>query len=104
MPELSFWEIIAHPASKAAAMVGVLGGLLNLPVLGAIWAGLWTQLPTVFTVTSIFGFTVAPELSFIPTQTAKIVALVVAGLYVLKKLLDLLRGVRARINDAQTNS
>lgn len=104
MADLSLGEIIAHPASKAAAVVGVLGGLLNLPVLGAIWAGLWTQLPTVFTVTSIFGFTVAPELAFVPTQTAKIVALVVAGLYVLKKLLDVLRGVRTRINDTQSKS
>ncbi|WP_338740382.1 hypothetical protein [Haloplanus salilacus] len=104
MAELSLREVVGHPASKATAVVGLLGGLLNLPVLGAIWAGLWTQLPTVFTVTSIFGFTVAPELSFIPTQTAKVVALLVAGLYVLKKLLDVLRGVRTRINDAGSNT
>jgi hypothetical protein len=101
---LSLREFLTHPASKATALVGVLGGLLNFPVLAALWAGLWGQLPTVFTVSSLLGFTVAPSVEFIPTDTAQAVALVVAGLFVLKKLLDLLRGVRARIDDAQTNS
>jgi len=100
VPELSLREFIAHPASKATALVGVLGGLLNPPVLGALWGGLWAQLGTVFTVLSIGGFTVAPEVSFLPTQAMKVAALVVAALYGLKKLLDVGRGLQRRVQEA----
>jgi hypothetical protein len=99
--ELSLREFIAHPASKATALVGVLGGVLNMPVLGVLWGGLWAQLGTVFTVLSIGGFTVAPEVSFLPTQVMKVAALVVAALYGLKKLLDIGRGLRSRVQKAR---
>lgn len=102
MAELSLRGIIAHPVSKATALVGVLGGVMNLPVLAAIWATVWGQIGAVFTVTSIFGFTIAPEVPAVDTELAKIVALLAAGLYATKKLLDVLRSIRARIND--TNS
>jgi|GEM_PF-2731476 len=104
MPELSLRGIIAHPVSKATAIVGVLGGVMNLPVLAAVWTTIWTQIGTVFTVTSIFGFTIAPEIPAIDTELAKIVALLAAGLYASKKLLDVLRAVRARINDTQSET
>ena len=54
-PSLSLRGVIAHPASKATAVVGLLGGLLNLPVLAALWGGLWTQIGTVFTVMIVIG-------------------------------------------------
>jgi len=101
VPELSIREIIAHPASKATALVGVLGGVLNLPLIGALWGGLWAQLGTVFTVTSLFGFTVAPEIAFIPTQGARVAALIAAGLYGLKKLLDIGRGLQRRVQETR---
>jgi predicted metal-binding membrane protein len=104
MPELSLREIAAHPVSKATAVVGVLGGALNLPVLAAIWTTIWAQIGTVFTVTSIFGFTIAPEIPAVDTELAKIVALLAAGLYAMKKLLDVFRAARARINETQSDT
>lgn len=104
MPELSLGEIIAHPASKATALVGVLGGVLKLPLLAALWAGLWGQLGTLFTVTSIFGFTVAPQVSFVPTEGSKVVALVAAGLFATKKLIDAGRGIRKRLNKQNSDT
>jgi len=104
MPDLSVGEIIAHPVSKATALVGVLGGVMNLPLLAAIWATVWGQIGTVFTVTSIFGFTIAPEVPAVDTELAKMLALVAAGLYATKKLLDVLRSIRSRVNDTNTET
>lgn len=98
---LSLRDLLSHPASKATGLVALLGGILKLPLLAAIWAGLWGQLGTAFTVVSIFGFTVAPEVSFVPTQGAKVLALSLAALYGLKKLLDVVRGIRARVKEVQ---
>jgi hypothetical protein len=100
--KLSLKEWLAHPATKAMGIVGVTGGVLHLPLVAALWTGFWGQLGTIFTLVSVGGFTIAPRVDFINEEIATAVALTVAALYGLKKLLGVYRGFRNSIDNTES--
>jgi hypothetical protein len=62
-------------------VTGVLGGLLHLPLVTELWSWLLIQSGSLFTATSIFAFTVAPEVSPRLAEILKPVAIVLAVIY-----------------------
>lgn len=81
---LTLATLTRHPLTFAAALVGVLGGVLKLPVLAGVFGALWASLPGLATVLPIAAFTVAPRVDFLPTRPLEVAALVVLGGFVIR--------------------
>lgn len=78
-------EAVTHPAATASAIVSAVGGMLVIPpdvLLGVIWASLGTLVPA----STLTAFTVAPRVDWLPVSILEVVALGLAGLYVVKLL------------------
>jgi hypothetical protein len=97
MIDISLREAIAHPAALASALVAAIGGFLNIPVIEALLAVLWTQAGSLFTVLSIGGFTLAPRIDAIPEGTLSSIAIAAAGLYGLKLLYGVYQNFEERL-------
>jgi hypothetical protein len=83
-------DIVAHPASKVAGVLSVLGFAIDPMVLHAAFTTVWGNVGTLFTASSIFSFTIAPNLPALPPvveQGGIGLTLGMGGLY-LAKLLD----------------
>lgn len=79
-------EIVTHPWTTATVVIGVVGGVLQVPLVAALWDVLWSQAGALFAALSVTGFTLAPEVPWLPTQTIQVAALVAGGLFVLTRL------------------
>lgn len=88
-------EAVRHPWAQASTVVAALWGFLHFGALKALALAFWAKAGSVFTVASIFGFTIAPRSPAVPTGPATKLAVAAAGLYGLKKLYDVYKGVRS---------
>lgn len=78
-------EAVTHPISTASAIVSAIGGMLFIPpdlLAAAVWGSLGTLAPA----STMTAFTLAPNIGWLPVDGLQIVALVLAGLYVVKLL------------------
>lgn len=66
-------------------VVGLAGGVLQIPGFDALFATLWGSAGTLFSAASVSAFTLAPELGW-PTHLLEPIALIF-GLVMLAKLL-----------------
>lgn len=101
MPDqLSFRRFVTHPVTTIMAALGVLGGVAHVPFLDAIWAVLWSQAGTLFTVLSVGATTLAPAVSWLPVQELQVAALFAGGLFVLTQVSKLWAGLQDRLDDS----
>ncbi len=67
--------IVQHWATKLTTAVTALTALLQPEALGIVGNYLWVHIGEVFTITSLAGFTVAPNIAQIPEDPLMIVAI-----------------------------
>jgi len=95
-------EIVRHPATALSVVVTSLAQLFQLPVIDAVLGVLWGQLSILFTGTSIFAFTVLPNVDLGAFEwlsgNVQIVAVVLGVAYGLKLLTQVVEKVIAEID------
>jgi hypothetical protein len=82
-------DVVRHPATILSAVLTAASGLFNVPFLDALMGVLWANVPTLFTVSSIGAFTVAPNLGDLPSQVVEamqVTAILLGVAYGLKLL------------------
>jgi uncharacterized metal-binding protein len=96
-------ELLTKPVTVAtSAGVGLAHGL-GITWLDPLVSVLLANLSTLFTALSITGFTIAPEVAWLPEETLTTLALVVAGLYVATLLDSLLDKLQTKLQNDDTN-
>ncbi|AGF91284.1 hypothetical protein DJ71_09250 [Halorubrum sp. E3] len=79
-------DILTQPVAVATAAGGALLQLLGVTWLDPFVSVVLANIGTLFTALSISGFTIAPEVAWLPEDTLTTLTLVAAGVYVLKLL------------------
>lgn len=79
-------DILTQPVAVATAVGGALLQLLGVTWIDPFVGVLFANIGTLFTALSISGFTIAPEVAWLPEDTLTTLTLVAAGVYVLKLL------------------
>lgn len=96
-------EALSNPLSW---VVGTVGSILAVsaslgvdPITGGIIIGtvIWSNATTIFTATTILGFTIAPEIGFLPEQSFQVAAIVVGFMVVGQVLAKLWDRVKTRV-------
>jgi len=90
-----------HPATLISAGLTVASQLFHIPFVDALLAVLWSNVPTLFTATSIGAFTVVPNVDGIPAvigETLQVVAILLALTYGGKLLYGVFLDVKKRID------
>jgi uncharacterized metal-binding protein len=75
--EISLREFVRHPATLASSVVGVLGGVLQLPFFLAAWDALVATSGQLFGTLSLFTFTLGPRVEWLPEDTLVTLTIVV---------------------------
>lgn len=88
MSKLTLMDLVRHPATVAAAVTGVLGGVLEVKLFAAVFAVVWQSAGTIFTAASVAGFTLCSELDFVPACSQLQVVALLAGVVFVVKLAD----------------
>ncbi len=88
MADLTLSDVVRHPVTMASALVSVLGGVLNAPVLAAVFDTVWLSAGKLFGVASLAAFTIAPEVAFLPESPLVAAALSLGAIVAVKKLRD----------------
>ena len=96
-------ELATKPVTLATATGGALLQALGVAWIDPVVSVIFGNIGTVFTALSISGFTIAPELAWLPEDTLTTLTLVVAGLYVLKLLDRLADQIKQRLDNDDTN-
>jgi len=94
-------DVIRHPATVFSAALTAVGTLFNVPFLDALLAVVWSNVPTLFTVSSIGAFTVAPNLGDLPGQfveAMQVVAILLGIAYAGKLLYGVWRDAEQRLD------
>ncbi|MBV0925017.1 hypothetical protein KTS45_12500 [Halomicroarcula limicola] len=91
-------ESLRHPASLATAVVGAGMSIVKFPLLLELGHWLATSSGSLFTVASIFGFTIAPEVDAIPAELLKPVALALGAIYAASKLYRALKNLSETVD------
>lgn len=98
MPNLSrARRLIAHPVTGGLAVLTAFLGALKLGWLLPLWAWFVANSPTLFSVSAIFGFTIAPEIEGLPAGPIVGVAIVTGITAGLWKLRGPARNLRDRL-------
>jgi len=92
-------DILTQPATVATSSGIAIANAIGLTWFDPLISVLLGNLNTVFTALSVTGFTIAPEISWLPQDTLTTLTLAVAGLYVLKLLHSLLTKVADKQDD-----
>jgi hypothetical protein len=100
---MSIKELLTQPVAVATATGGALLQLLGVTWIDPLASVLFANIGTLFTALSISGFTIAPELAWLPEDTLTTLTLVAAGLYVLKLLDRLADQLRQKLNNDDDN-
>ncbi len=96
-------DILTQPAAVATALGGALLQLLGVAWIDPFIGVLFANIGTLFTALSIAGFTIAPEVGWLPEGTLTTLTLVAAGLYVLKLLDSFVDQLQQRLDNDDTN-
>jgi len=85
---ISLGDALRHPATALTVVVSALAQVFQLPFIDAVLGVLWGQVSVLFTGTSIFAFTVLPNVEA-PAWLAsnvQLLAIVLGVAYALKLL------------------
>lgn len=94
-----FREVVTHPIATASALVALVASVLNVPFIDAVVGVAWANAGTLFTVLSVSGFTLAPEVPWLPAEPLTIAALVAGALFVATQLDKLAESLTERLED-----
>lgn len=100
---MSMKDILTQPIAVATATGGALLQLLGVTWIDPFASVLLANIGTLFTALSISGFTIAPEVAWIPEDTLTTLTLIAAAVYVLKLLDSFADQLKERLNDDDTN-
>lgn len=102
MVDLSIRDILTHPLTTASAVIATVGGILKVPVLHAVFLVAWNNAGALFAATSVSATTLAPELSFLPSEPLLVAAILTGILFVLTKLDTLYDALADRLGGDST--
>lgn len=94
-------DAAVHPAALVSYLLTVVSQLFHIPFVDALAGVLWSNVPTLFTATSIGAFTVVPNVDGIPAivgETLQVVALLLAVTYGGKLLYGVVLDAKERID------
>lgn len=94
----SFERILLHPITTASAVFAFAANFLNITLIDAVWAVLWNNAGTLFTVLSVSGFTLAPNIPWIPGNPLNVAALLAGALFVATQLNKLAEAFAERLD------
>jgi hypothetical protein len=92
-------ELLTEPKAVATATGGALLQLLGVTWVDPVASVVIANIGTVFTALSISGFTIAPEVAWIPEGALTKLTLLAAAVYVLKLLDSLSDQLKQKINN-----
>ncbi|TKX78437.1 hypothetical protein EXE53_21180 [Halorubrum sp. SD626R] len=92
-------HILTEPKTVATATGGALLQLLGVTWLDPVASVVVANIGTVFTALSISGFTIAPEVAWIPEGALTKLTLLAAAVYVVKLLDNLSDELKQKLNN-----
>lgn len=92
-------QILTEPKAVATATGGALLQLLGVTWLDPVASVVVANIGTVFTALSISGFTIAPEVAWIPEGALTKLTLLAAAVYVVKLLDSLSDQLKQKLNN-----
>lgn len=84
MAQLSLDDVVWHPVTALTAALGTVSSVADVGVIDALWATIWSQTGMLFTTFSIAGWSLAPQVSFLPAGLLSQLAIVAGVLYLVK--------------------
>jgi hypothetical protein len=99
MSSIELSEFLRHPATLVTGAFSIGAAISQSGVLGVAGAYFWGHLGELFTVMSLAGFTIAPNVAFIPEDALTVLAVIVGALFLVKMLYELGRGLHAQLNN-----
>ena len=97
---ISFKQFLNRAETKAFAVVALLGGVLKLPLLVAVFGAVWSTAGQLFAVVSLAAFALAPKVSFLPETPLVVVSLLVGSIVLIKRGRKWLRSFLGRIRSS----
>jgi hypothetical protein len=79
-------DLIEHPGTIITVAVGVVSQFATLPLVDPLISVILQQSGALFTAASITGFTIAPQVEWLPVDIIQTLAIVVGALFVLTQL------------------
>jgi len=99
---LTLRGIVNHWVTKASAAFTAGSMLFHVKALDVIALYVWANIGEFFTIVSLAGFTLVPQIPAIPEKPFVIAAVVTAVLYILKKGLEMYRGLNHELETDQS--
>lgn len=95
-------ELLTEPRAVATATGGALLQLLGITWLDPVASVVVANIGTVFTALSISGFTIAPEVAWIPEGALTKLTLLAAAVYVVKLLDSLSDQLKQKLDNGDS--
>ncbi len=99
MKTTSFREVVRHPVTLAAGAFSAGTALTQWKVLSVVGVYLLNHVGELFTIASLAGFTVAPNLPFIPETPLVVLAVVTGVAFLAKKLYEMYGEIDAKLKE-----
>lgn len=96
--QLSVGELARNPITLAVAGFSTATALLQIEVLTIVGTYLWGHLGQLFTVTSLAGFTVAPNVDFVPQNPLVVLAVITGVAYAAKLVVKMFRDLDDKLD------
>lgn len=90
-------KILTDPVTVILATLGAIAHALGVGWVQAVVSVLWTNVSTLFTALSVSGFTLAPQVAWIPEGPVTTAALVAGAAYVLKLADKMIDKIQAKL-------
>lgn len=90
-------DALAHPVSVVLATVASVLAVVTSVLPIELWAWFVANSPALFTFSSIFGFTIAPQLEWLPAGPLVAVAIVSGATFGAWKLYGALKNLQTRL-------
>lgn len=97
MADLSVSDILRHPATAATSVTALLGGLLHLPLLEAVWASFYGSAGGLFGALAVLSF-VAEHIPMLQTSWVIVPMVVVGGIVFYQRITDWVDSFRSNLD------
>lgn len=95
MANLSLADIAKHPITAISTGFAATAHLLSVAPIDALAGVIWANLANLFTFSSLFAFTIAPNIPEVPQRPFLVLAVVLAVGWALKIGIDVIRDYRS---------
>lgn len=89
MKNMTITDIVRHPVTLVVGGFSAATTLLNVKALTIVGAYFWGHIGELFTVLSLAGFSVAPNIAQVPDDPFVVAAVVAGIVFGLKKLFEM---------------